>query len=70
MEDIDCYIATMAKGLSGGGGGYITGSYGTITWLKQRSRTYIFSNAICPPVVNCAREAIKIINKRPEIFED
>ena len=54
MSDIDGYIATMGKGLSGGGGGYITGSYPIITWLKQRSRTYIFSNALPPTTVNCA----------------
>jgi len=34
MDDIDGYIATMGKGLSGGGGGYITGSYPIISYLK------------------------------------
>jgi len=68
MSDIDAYIATMGKGLSGGGGGYITGSHGVITWLKQRSRTYIFSNAICPPIINCARLAIKYLSENPQLF--
>jgi glycine C-acetyltransferase len=70
MSDIDAYIATMGKGLSGGGGGYITGSYGVVTWLKQRSRTYIFSNAICPPIINCARLAIKMFMNNPGLFEE
>jgi glycine C-acetyltransferase len=70
MSDIDAYIATMGKGLSGGGGGYITGSYPVITWLKQRSRTYIFSNALPPTTASCAREALRIFAKRPGMFDE
>ena len=70
MSDVDAYVATMGKGLSGGGGGYITGSYGVVTWIKQRSRTYIFSNALCPVIVNCARKAIEILSEHPNILEE
>ena len=70
MEDIDGYIATMGKGLSGGGGGYITGSYPIMIYLKQRCRTYIFSNALPPTTVNGAREALRIFNRRPGMFEE
>ena len=34
INDIDACMATMGKGLSGGGGGYVAGSYGVITYLK------------------------------------
>ena len=70
MSEIDAYIATMGKGLSGGGGGYITGSYPIITWLKQRSRTYIFSNALPPTTASCSREAIRILIANPNWFDE
>ena len=69
INKIDAYCATMAKGLSGGGGGYIVGSNGLVTWLKQRSRTYIFSNALCPPIVNCARLSVKLLKESSERLE-
>ena len=69
IKDIDAYVSTMGKGLSGGGGGYLAGSNALITWIKQRSRTYIFSNALSPLIVNCARLAIKILSEDPTICE-
>ena len=66
INQIDAYCSTMAKGLSGGGGGYIVGSSALAIWLKQRSRTYIFSNAICPPIVNCAWRSVQILKDNPE----
>lgn len=33
-SDVDIYMATMAKGLSGGGGGYLTGKSKIISYMK------------------------------------
>ncbi|MEY4376011.1 MAG: hypothetical protein RJB26_561 [Pseudomonadota bacterium] len=50
MNRIDILTGTLGKALGGASGGYISGSKEVITWLRQRSRPYLFSNAI-PPVV-------------------
>lgn len=50
MDRIDILTGTLGKALGGASGGYISGRKEVITWLRQRSRPYLFSNAI-PPVV-------------------
>ena len=50
MNRIDILTGTLGKALGGASGGYISGRKEVITWLRQRSRPYLFSNAI-PPVV-------------------
>jgi glycine C-acetyltransferase len=50
MDRVDILTGTLGKALGGASGGYISGRQEVITWLRQRSRPYLFSNAI-PPVV-------------------
>ena len=50
MNRVDILTGTLGKALGGASGGYISGRKEVITWLRQRSRPYLFSNAI-PPVV-------------------
>lgn len=51
INDIGLLISTLSKGLGGGGGGYVAGKYEVIKFLNQRSRSYIFSSTLGPPVV-------------------
>lgn len=46
--------STLGKALGGAAGGYTTGPQEIITLLRQKSRPYLFSNALPPPVVNSA----------------
>lgn len=69
INDIGLLISTLSKGLGGGGGGYVAGKYEVIKFLNQRSRSYIFSSTLGPPVVASARFCIKYINEHPEMFE-
>ena len=51
MGKVDIINSTLGKALGGAAGGYTTGPRELITLLRQRSRPYLFSNSLPPPVV-------------------
>jgi len=62
VEDkIDIYTGTLGKALGGASGGYTSGKAELISYLRQRSRPYLFSNSIVPMVAASSIEAIKIL---------
>ena len=52
----DIINSTLGKALGGAAGGYTTGPQQLIDLLRQRSRPYLFSNSLPPPVVACAHK--------------
>lgn len=48
---VDILTGTLGKALGGASGGYTSGSKEVIEWLRQRSRPYLFSNSVAPPIV-------------------
>lgn len=68
-SDVDVISSTMGKAISGGGGGYTTGRKYIIEYLRQTSKTFIFSNSLCSPVIGGALRALEIFNEDPGIFE-
>jgi glycine C-acetyltransferase len=61
MDRIDILTGTLGKALGGASGGYTSGRRELVEWLRQRSRTYLFSNTVAPPVAAGAIEALKLI---------
>jgi glycine C-acetyltransferase len=51
MDKVDIFTSTLGKALGGGSGGFTTGRQGVIDLLRQRSRPYLFSNTLPPPLV-------------------
>jgi len=51
MDRIDIFTSTLGKALGGGSGGFTTGRKEVIELLRQRSRPYLFSNTLPPPLV-------------------
>jgi glycine C-acetyltransferase len=51
LEKIDIITGTLGKALGGALGGFTTGRAEVIGMLRQRSRPYLFSNSLPPPVV-------------------
>jgi glycine C-acetyltransferase len=51
MAEIDIFTGTLGKSLGGAVGGFTTGPRAVIELLRQRSRPYLFSNSLPPPVV-------------------
>jgi len=51
MGDVDVYTSTLGKALCGGSGGFTASSAFVVDLLRQRSRPYLFSNTLAPPLV-------------------
>ena len=51
MDRIDIITGTLGKALGGASGGYTSGRREIVELLRQRSRPYLFSNSVAPPIV-------------------
>ena len=58
---IDILTGTLGKALGGGAGGYTTGRAEVIQMLRQRSRPYLFSNSLPPPIVGASLKAFELV---------
>ncbi|XP_023325028.1 2-amino-3-ketobutyrate coenzyme A ligase, mitochondrial [Eurytemora carolleeae] len=58
---VDIINSTLGKALGGAAGGYTTASKPLIDLLRQRSRPYLFSNSLPPPVVACASQVFTML---------
>ena len=69
MNRIDVLTSTMGKALGGASGGFTTGKKEIIEYLRQRSRPYLFSNTLAPPIVTGALKALEIVINTPLLRE-
>jgi len=63
MDRIDVYTSTLGKALGGASGGFTSGKKEIIDLLRNRSRPYLFSNTLAPPIVAGSIEAIALISE-------
>jgi glycine C-acetyltransferase len=61
MDKIDVYTSTLGKALGGGLGGFTTGRGEIIELLRQRSRPYLFSNSLPPPIVAASLKVFDLL---------
>ncbi len=61
IERIDIVTGTLGKAVGGASGGYVTGRREIVELLRQRSRPYLFSNSLAPPVVAASLAALDLI---------
>jgi glycine C-acetyltransferase len=61
MGGVDVLTGTLGKALGGASGGYVSGRGAVIRWLRQRSRPYLFSNAVAPSVVAGSLAALDLV---------
>ncbi|MEP6947531.1 MAG: glycine C-acetyltransferase [Acidobacteriota bacterium] len=62
MDRIDIITGTLGKALGGASGGYTSGKKEIIDLLRQRSRPYLFSNSVAPPIVMAAIHAVDMLS--------
>jgi glycine C-acetyltransferase len=60
-DRVDVVTGTLGKALGGASGGYVAGRREIVGLLRQRSRPYLFSNSLAPPVVAGALEALELV---------
>ncbi|MBX3698261.1 MAG: glycine C-acetyltransferase [Dokdonella sp.] len=63
MDEVDIYTSTLGKALGGGSGGFTTGRREIIDLLRQRSRPYLFSNTLPPPLVAASIKVFEILSR-------
>ncbi len=61
MDKVDIFTSTLGKALGGASGGFTTGRQPIIDLLRQRSRPYLFSNTLPPPLVAAAIQAFTML---------
>ncbi len=63
MDRVDVITGTLGKALGGASGGYTSGRREIIDLLRQRSRPYLFSNSVAPPIVAASLRAIEMLSE-------
>ena len=61
MDRVDIITGTLGKALGGGSGGFTSARSEVVDLLRQRSRPYLFSNSVAPPVVAGAIKALELV---------
>ncbi|HEV2965497.1 MAG TPA: glycine C-acetyltransferase [Chthoniobacterales bacterium] len=67
MGKIDIITGTLGKALGGASGGFTSGRKQIVDLLRQRSRPYLFSNTVAPPIVAACLRALEILTKSTEL---
>ena len=67
MERIDIITGTLGKALGGSSGGYTSGKRAIIDILRQRSRTYLFSNTLSPIIASGTLKALDLVTRSTEL---
>ncbi len=67
MDRVDIMTGTLGKALGGASGGYTSGNTEMIDLLRQRSRTYLFSNTIAPPIVAGSIRALELLENSTDL---
>ncbi len=63
MDRVDVFTSTLGKALGGASGGFTSGKKEIVDLLRNRSRPYLFSNTLAPPIVAGSIEAISLISE-------
>jgi glycine C-acetyltransferase len=63
LDRVDVFTSTMGKALGGASGGYTSGKREIIDLLRNRSRPYLFSNTLAPPIVAGSLAALALISE-------
>jgi glycine C-acetyltransferase len=69
QDKIDVITSTMGKAMGGASGGFTSGRKEIVAYLRQRSRPYLFSNSVPPPIVYGTLTAFQIVEKHPELVQ-
>jgi glycine C-acetyltransferase len=67
MGKIDIITGTLGKALGGASGGFTSGRKRIVELLRQRSRPYLFSNTVAPPIVAASIKALELLTNSTEL---
>jgi glycine C-acetyltransferase len=67
MDRVHIMTGTFGKALGGASGGYVAANKTVVEWLRQRSRPYLFSNSLAPPICAATLAALDIVEQDPTL---
>jgi glycine C-acetyltransferase len=67
MGRVDAITGTLGKALGGASGGYVSGRRELVAILRQRSRPYLFSNSVPPPIAAASLKVLELIRTAGEL---
>src|SRR3954467_15324828 len=67
MDRVDIITGTLGKALGGASGGYTSGRAEIVALLRQRSRPYLFSNTLAPPIAAASLRALDLLEGGGEL---
>src|SRR5213082_2799641 len=67
MGRIDAITGTLGKALGGASGGYVSGRKELVAILRQRSRPYLFSNSVAPPIVAASLKVLDLLRSAKDL---
>ncbi len=67
LGKVDLFTSTLGKALGGASGGFTTGRQDLIDMLRQRSRPYLFSNSLPPPLVAAGIKVLERLSSTTEL---
>jgi glycine C-acetyltransferase len=67
LDRVDIITSTLGKALGGASGGFTCARADVVDLLRQRSRTYLFSNALPPPIVVAAMKALELAGQSGDL---
>ncbi len=69
MGRVDILTGTLGKALGGASGGYTSGRREVVEWLRQRSRPYLFSNALAPVITATSLKVLDMLEGPSDLRE-
>ena len=69
MGRVDIITGTLGKALGGASGGYTSGRKEIIELLRQRSRPYLFSNTLAPPIAGASLAVLELLSQSDALRE-
>jgi glycine C-acetyltransferase len=67
MDRVDIITSTLGKALGGASGGFTSARREIVDMLRNRSRPYLFSNTLAPPIVAGSLAAIALLSESTEL---
>jgi glycine C-acetyltransferase len=69
LDRVDIITSTLGKTLGGATGGFTAAGGEVVEYLRQRSRPYLFSNSLPPPICMAAGKAVELISQSNDLRE-
>jgi glycine C-acetyltransferase len=68
MDRVHIITGTLGKALGGASGGYTSGKKEMITWLRERSRPYLFSNTLAPVITETSIKVLDLLESSHDLI--